>query len=872
MDLPAGELKYVLFFDNPFIIIHVIPRSVPVVLFPTFISIYPNLIFLRPPCPPARLHPYPRPRRPVRALLPTAALPHSQNPHASSSLPVAHVACDDLDVAVAGPNPTCSNCRERGIKCVDEFADVKAVKLLRRGRRLQQVEAIYGKSSEGESPSAFPRSKSIPSLQPDFFYSQFWRWFCIQRPILDAAEFSSRFLSHHQGDKPLCPEAGIVTMLLVVWAYTFGLNEHGVPNDIDSNRSESPDRHEAARQGSSPERSPPFSQRRYQSRETTQGMVQQVLELVDAHGILRRPSLDGIRALLLLLPLMEDIKPLERRAIHDTALLQVQALCTIPSGAGPASATPRAFEDAGIRARLFWYAYTQEGLLSGIRGHRFVLDAEDYDAFQRTMPLLNYGHGSNGASSPSSPPAALLTPEAQLYNRLISSSTLPSQLNMTCRKIHGVLTGPKATRRAEEHNLIDAHGMREIWNDLDRCWSEFNTIRRNASANDDSASRCDTERYACAWQIFIFECHNVIRESLREYSSSAQSPSSRPSSVSSSSPYLSPQHLHVVATRKCLYLLPKVIRIMKYCISNPRDSARPGLFVWDSGLVRDGCFFAGYLAASADEDVLDSPPDMQHGDGDDEPTSAPVSAEEGVMICLSTLSAMRWSFSRSEEREETIRMVWESRKAKRHGQSTHYPDIPFDATYPHANPHLQPAFHSANRAVMSAPTSYIDRSMLPTLNVFSQLRRAESAPSTACTTDGQGNHGWPTYTPPGTGTSIATSTSTALSIHGSPEFSNTIPTSYKQHPDDNYYHSGGDLDHFTYNVPVAASNPSDLTPAINTFSQRHGSLDGHAMTHSAHAGGYIPSHFSPGGGPMVASGTDFATCPQFGDNCNAPYH
>ena len=69
------------------------------------------------------------------------------------------VRCDlkDLNYIVAGPTPSCSNCTERNIKCVyvillsphpfaltlhfrDEFADVKAVKLLRRGRRLQQVE------------------------------------------------------------------------------------------------------------------------------------------------------------------------------------------------------------------------------------------------------------------------------------------------------------------------------------------------------------------------------------------------------------------------------------------------------------------------------------------------------------------------------------------------------------------------------------------------------------------------------------------------------------------------------------------------------------------------------------------------------------
>ena len=72
------------------------------------------------------------------------------------------VRCDlkDLPIGSLGPHPACSNCKERGIKCVlvslhlltpslssfrlwyisDEFADVKAVKLLRRGRRLQQAE------------------------------------------------------------------------------------------------------------------------------------------------------------------------------------------------------------------------------------------------------------------------------------------------------------------------------------------------------------------------------------------------------------------------------------------------------------------------------------------------------------------------------------------------------------------------------------------------------------------------------------------------------------------------------------------------------------------------------------------------------------
>ncbi len=69
--------------------------------------------------------------------------------------------CDlkDLPFSSSGTQPQCSNCKERGLKCVsvfspcsiysvllillsDEFAEVKAVKLLRRGRRLQQVEYV----------------------------------------------------------------------------------------------------------------------------------------------------------------------------------------------------------------------------------------------------------------------------------------------------------------------------------------------------------------------------------------------------------------------------------------------------------------------------------------------------------------------------------------------------------------------------------------------------------------------------------------------------------------------------------------------------------------------------------------------------------
>ncbi|KAJ7246481.1 hypothetical protein C8J57DRAFT_1360572 [Mycena rebaudengoi] len=72
------------------------------------------------------------------------------------------VRCDLKDIPHVDGRvpPSCSNCQE-GLKCVGEFADVKAVKLLRRGRRLQQVEAIYGKTCGDDQSLTTP---STPHL------------------------------------------------------------------------------------------------------------------------------------------------------------------------------------------------------------------------------------------------------------------------------------------------------------------------------------------------------------------------------------------------------------------------------------------------------------------------------------------------------------------------------------------------------------------------------------------------------------------------------------------------------------------------------------------------------------------------------------
>jgi hypothetical protein len=136
-------------------------------------------------------------------------------------------------VSKAGRHPSCSNCKERGFKCVHvslstylhspltpsagrrgEYDQVKSVEFLRRGRRLQQAEyvlrlshmcpggyvcssslssrALYGNVKAGDdedmlSTGLSPPPNVTPMPTPAFFESQFWRPFQLQHAhyILD---------------------------------------------------------------------------------------------------------------------------------------------------------------------------------------------------------------------------------------------------------------------------------------------------------------------------------------------------------------------------------------------------------------------------------------------------------------------------------------------------------------------------------------------------------------------------------------------------------------------------------------------------------------------------------------------------------------
>ena len=203
----------------------------------------------------------------------------------------------------------------------DEFAEVKAVKLLRRGRRLQQVESVSTLSfvyasfvyflSAGPS-TAKPSMRMAVSLPPPLSrlgsflgsnQNSSHRLSSVDStssvshtpprsptlaltpctdPIIDPSEFCARFFEFSKGN---CNALGIpgqlIAMLLAVWAASFGVNEYGI-EELHHREAVIHNRREAANE-----------------------MIQEILHLIDIHGILRKPTWDGVRALHLLLPLTQ---------------------------------------------------------------------------------------------------------------------------------------------------------------------------------------------------------------------------------------------------------------------------------------------------------------------------------------------------------------------------------------------------------------------------------------------------------------------------------------------------------------------------------------------------------------------------------------
>lgn len=96
-------------------------------------------------------------------------------------------------------------------------------------------------------------------------------------------------------------------MSLVVWASSFGVDENGRSMDpLEDHIYQYQERKVDIHDQFDTDASAKF---RTERRTKTNEMVKEMLWLIDVHGILRKPSWDGVRVLLMILPLAQGERP-----------------------------------------------------------------------------------------------------------------------------------------------------------------------------------------------------------------------------------------------------------------------------------------------------------------------------------------------------------------------------------------------------------------------------------------------------------------------------------------------------------------------------------------------------------------------------------
>lgn len=158
--------------------------------------------------------------------------------------------------------------------------------------------------------------------------------------------------------------------------------------------------------------------------------------------------------------------------------------------------------------------------------------------------------------------------------------------------------------------------------------------------------------------------------------------------------------IHEKSISKCHAVVRDVVRIL-------RRNLGTAFFHYDAALVRDSCFFAGFLLAS------------ENG------------SREDVEVCLTALSEMRWAFSKSDERQRTIRLICDAGASPRGQSSRSFSSSPSEETI--RGPGTFGGSY-VGRALME-PTSVPPISLSATTTGSGY--DSPSAPNNACTSDGR---------------------------------------------------------------------------------------------------------------------------------------
>ncbi|WWD17398.1 hypothetical protein CI109_101839 [Kwoniella shandongensis] len=535
---------------------------------------------------------------------------------------------------------SCTNCIERGLNCIDEFAPLKAAKQLRRGKRISEIEMLFGKSAasaavvhrtvEQSSDSSMSPVKGkevevvLPELTRDFFESAFFRRFQIQRPILDPAHFVGRYLSNPVPcAAAMGPEGAILCHVLYAWAVSYGVDENGlldVPEGggapLDEVNLLGPSESEIVRERD-----------RQRRKDKMRKVIEVVLKEIDDCGVLRKPTWDGVRVLLTVLPLTEGIStPVERLTMYESAISQVFQLCSFggldydgaPSGTASVNGGQDDPQDlVTVRVRVYWYAFVHEGITTGLKGGRLHLDEDDLETMQDSI--------DNRA----------LVRESIAFQTSSKFATAPINLALACRKINKALTGPAARRRT----TVNPELVKQAWEALEKCWETFEDLKFTSQVGPYTKSD-ELMRFSDGWKIFLFEAQNVIRTNLEDRLSklSVATTSAHITDSTASSPesvhgdLVTVQHLLDIAKSKCDVMTKQILEIVKRHVGTR-------FFEWDASLVRDGTYYAAMLLA-------------REGGSD-----------EDIVICIKALNELRWAHSRSWDRSADLRREWQERSS-----------------------------------------------------------------------------------------------------------------------------------------------------------------------------------------------------------------
>ncbi|KZO99407.1 hypothetical protein CALVIDRAFT_596006 [Calocera viscosa TUFC12733] len=578
------------------------------------------------------------------------------------------VKCDLKDVAMSrspgDPEPLqCSNCRQRQLNCVDEYAK-KPAKMMRRGRRLQQAQLMYGMGSGSQSSSPTvasfgPQAQKqsiIPLLQPSFFESEFFRHFYFQRPIVDSSEFNSFCEPHGMG---LLGDAGdLVSKCLVIWAASYGVDPTG---HVFS----------------------PTRQDLKQRMEKCKPMVQEVLDEVDRRGILRKLSWDNVRLVCLLLPLtLDTLTTHARNAMYRAALSQAYELSrpTVDPVRVDRSMELVTF----LKLRILWYVLVFEGVKTALYGNPLLLDEEVWKGCLPIPRPTPFESGPNGlhpeaptpASASRTRPAGRSAALPGSSNALIRTAYVPADdlsalwgyalppvdASFACRRIHAELT----CDRAQSRGTVDPKAVQKIWELLERCWAEFEELKSVGPLNVGDGAGFggsvnilpEEERamLASRWQIFLVECHVVVLDALKtrllklseakpDAVISPESPLASPIEPSHSE-FTNVEQLVAMAKTHCSRAAERGIAMLPWLLST-------NLFQHDSTLVCRGVFLAARFLVE------------EHQATDDD-----------ISYCLEALERMHWSFGDSVELDEKLREMIDVENQKRHRAPQPPPMVP----------------------------------------------------------------------------------------------------------------------------------------------------------------------------------------------------